>query len=155
MQISNCSAKDDTDTISQEFTVIFLLQIQEWSIQKVNLSSPVLPMKTSAMVSCQRWVTACVYWLFQCWDADLKQCPAVSFSSSNTVCPMSLFLAHSQRAGGQARAANSMIQKAIALGLTGTRFTVGTWSTSAWGGHTVREPGRCEGCLWFQPQHPK
>ena len=33
---------------------------------------------------------------------------------------MSLFLAHSQRAGGQARAANSMIQKGIALGLVGT-----------------------------------
>lgn len=50
-------------------------------------------------------------------------------------------------------------RKALHWGLLGhVRFTVGVWSRSAWGGHTVRtvrEPGRCEGCLWFQPQHPE
>ena len=36
-------------------------------------------------------------------------------------------------------------RKALHWGLLGhVRFTVGTWSRSAWGGHTVWEPGRCE-----------
>lgn len=89
-------------------------------------------------------------------DAGPKQPCSVIFPPVGLSVPMSLFLAHSQRVGGQVGIGDSIAQISIAL-----RF-VNTHGAHCW--HTAHicpgeegqsESLRCEVCFLFQSQYPK